>query len=117
MLRVVPALSEGQNGDPPKPDKRQRPRPERALSEPESGRLRVLLRNLRGAYGGWDVLAAVLGVTDDYLHAVNGQRAAGSHRLVMLAAKAGGLSVEQALAGKLPSADVCPTCGAVRGAS
>jgi hypothetical protein len=56
-------------------------------------------------------------VTDDYLHAVNGQRAAGSHRLVMLAAKAAGLSVEQALAGKLATADVCPTCGAVRGAS
>jgi hypothetical protein len=72
--------------------------------------------HLRALYGGWDVLASVMGVSVKTLgHVVAGRRHPGAG-LARKAAMAAGKSLDTLLAGPV-DASKCPTCGAVRGAS
>ena len=100
----------GQGADPPA----RRRTTTLTLTEVETMRLRAALRNLKGLFGSWPCLAAVMATSETNIRAVVAGRKPGSHRLAMLAAKAAGLTVERLL-GALASADVCPTCGTVRG--
>ncbi|TKD10457.1 transcriptional regulator [Polyangium fumosum] len=108
MLTVVRSPSGGQEGGRPP-----RKLPVLSLLPAEAARLRATLRNLRRAYGGWDVLASVMGVYRKTIEKIARGAAPGSPGMLLRAARAAGVSVERLLA-PLSSADVCPTCGARR---
>jgi hypothetical protein len=104
----------GQGGDPPK--KKQHKGPPRSLTDGEAMRLAAALRHLRALYGGWDVLASVMGVSPAGLSAVSRGRHRPGLNLARKAALAAGKSLETMISGPV-DASKCPTCGAVRGAS
>ncbi|WP_437497476.1 helix-turn-helix transcriptional regulator [Sorangium sp. So ce1099] len=80
------------------------------LTPTQSKRLRAALRNLRAAYGTWDCLADVMGVSRSTLRNIVKGHDGGSLAMAMRASKAAGMPVEQILGG-LVAADRCPTCG------
>jgi hypothetical protein len=102
-------------GDKPPRRKGQRPAP--VLTAEQQAKARAALKNLRSAYGGWDVLAQVMGVSLAAVKAV----AAGSYTLngdtLIRLCRAGGLSVDAMLEAKLTSSGRCASCGAMRRAS
>lgn len=105
MLRLVPPAGSGQ--EPRSPHK---PRPR--LTEAENARLRVVLRNLRRAYGTWQVLANIMGAGPKGLQSIAAGRYRGSHAIAVFAARAAGLPLEEVLTGGLALAKHCPLCGA-----
>ena len=105
MLRLVHPAPKGQENTRPKGRKSNAltPTPE------EQQRIRAALRHLRIAYGGYDVLAAVIGVPSNSL-ANNNHRNA-SYALAVLLARAAGVTVEQILRPGVQEAGKCPVCG------
>jgi hypothetical protein len=80
------------------------------LTDGEAMRLAAALRHLKALYGGWDVLASVMGVKADSLKNIHKGCARPGVDMARRAAKAAGKPLE-AILGGLASADVCPTCG------
>lgn len=112
MLHVVQALNEGQE----KRARKYKPRnPAFLPTSEESARIRAAIRNLSRAYGGRDVLAAVLNVRQHLLTEVVCRKSRGSYALAILLSRAAGISLE-ALLSPLKSVEICPTCGARKGA-
>jgi hypothetical protein len=105
MLRIVRPNDAGQES--PRKPKRNRIN----LTDAENDRLRLVLKNLRRAYGTWSVLAEVMGVSVVTLHNI-GRGKRGSHGIAVLAARAAGLPVEEVLSGGIALAKHCPLCGA-----
>jgi hypothetical protein len=71
-------------------------------------RIRAFVKNLSRAYGGYDVLAEVMGVSIGtvsklYKHA--------SYAVAIRAARAGGITVEQVLSGQPHVVGACAVCG------
>ena len=97
-------------GDPGQDPRPRKSRP--SLTEAENARLRVVLRNLRRAFGTWKCLAAVMGVVPKALQAIAAGRFRGSFATAVFAARAAGLPVEEVLTGGLALAKHCPLCGA-----
>lgn len=85
-----------------------------SLTPRESNRVRAAIRTLRRAYGGYDVLASVMGIYPATLQEIVRRRSPGSFGVAVLLARAAGISLE-ALLSPLKSVAVCPTCGARRG--
>src|SRR5262245_49673249 len=105
MLKLI---RPGDSGQEPRPRKR---RP--ALTEAENDRLRVVLKNLRRAFGTWKCLAEAMGgVAATGLQSIAAGRYRGSHAIAVFAARAAGLPVEEVLTGGLVVAKNCPLCGA-----
>lgn len=111
MLRLVHPAPSGQGIDPPK----RRPGSRSAaliLTPEEVQHVRTAIRNLARAYGTWGCLALVMGIPEHSLQqAVNRRNGRPSAAMVLLAARAGGTTVEQILSGKIAPAGRCPTCG------
>ena len=101
----------GQGGDPPK---KQHKGPPRSLTDGEAMRLAAALRHLRALYGGWDVLAAVMGANPGALSAVSRGRHRPGLNLARKAALAAGKSLETMISGPT-DASKCPLCGAAQG--
>ncbi|MRG97136.1 hypothetical protein [Polyangium spumosum] len=76
--------------------------------------MRAAERNIARAYGGRDVLAAVMGVSKD---ALNNIIRGSSYAVAVLLARAGGIPVEQVLSGRPHVAGACALCGRKGGAS
>lgn len=112
MLRVVPAPTGSQGGDPPV----RRVRPIPSLTDVERMRLRAALRNLRALYGSWSCLAEVMGVHEDSLCNIVGGRQTPGADMARRAAKAAGTTLDMLLTGPT-GAGKCPLCGTVQGAS
>jgi hypothetical protein len=111
MLRLVhPALG-GQGTDPPVRRKGTRS-PALSLTHEEVRHVRAALKNTARAYGGNEVLAAVLGITRNALNVAAGNRARLlSGTFAIRLARAAGVAVEAILTGALTAAGRCPTCG------
>lgn len=104
VVRLRPA--KGQGSDPPEV----RPRSTVSLTDAEAMRLRAALRNLRGIYGNWKLLAEAMGVPHKSLVSfVCGSRN-GSPGLALAAARAAATTVEALLGGPRPAGH-CPHCG------
>lgn len=109
---VIVRPSGGQEStDPPK----RRRCPVLSLTAEEASRLRAVLVHLRAQYGSLGCLAAVMGVSPDTLTDVLRRRSPGSPGLLLRAARAAGTTVDRIVA-PLASVDVCPHCGARKGA-
>jgi hypothetical protein len=106
MLRLVHPNDAGQH-----PRTRRRPPLRFALTKEEAAHFRVVLQNLRRTYGTWRALGAEIGTTRFTLCAVAKGRMRASGDLIILAARAARMTVEQVLSGKLDVAGRCPTCG------
>lgn len=107
MLRIVHPVKQGQET---------RPRFSRLLTTQESNRIRAALKNLRRAYGGWDVVAALTGYAVKTLQcAASETRHPMSATLALAIATIAGVPLESLLS-PLKSVNVCPTCGARKGA-
>ncbi|MFT3768508.1 MAG: hypothetical protein QM820_23930 [Minicystis sp.] len=76
------------------------------MSTTEARHVRASIRNTARAYGGYGVLAAVIGCT---VGALNQPRP--GLALAVRVAQAAGVSVEAMLSGALTAAGRCPTCG------
>ncbi|MDC3962542.1 hypothetical protein [Polyangium jinanense] len=76
--------------------------------------MRAAERNIARAYGGRDVLAAVMGVGRHTLQKI---RHESSYGVAVLLARAGGIPVEQVLTGRPHVAGACALCGRKGGAS
>ncbi len=113
MLSIVKAPQEGQEKRASKP--KRATSPALSLTPQESNRVRAAIRTLKRAYGGYDVLAAVMGVKAITLESIIWRRSPGSYGIAVLLARAAGVSVESLLS-PLASVEVCPTCGARKGA-
>lgn len=111
MLRLVHPTPVGQGADPPSRRKGCKS-PSLSLTPEEGRRVRAALKNTAAAYGGLDVLAAVLGVSHGSLRAMaSNARRPLSGTLAIRLAKVAGVSVEAILTGALTAAGRCPTCG------
>ncbi|MDC0745353.1 transcriptional regulator [Polyangium mundeleinium] len=110
MLRLVHPAPRGQGTRPPKGRKS----PSLLPTSEERKRIRATIRNVARAYGGLDVLAAVVGV-----HRTTLIRAAEStsYAVAVLLARAAGIPVEQVLAGRPHVVGACALCGRKGGAS
>ena len=83
-----------------------------SLTDEEAQHFRAALRNTARAYGGFPVLAEVIGVPVATLYqTVNKKRRRPSGILAIRLAKAAGMSVEAILTGKLTPAGRCAACG------
>ena len=102
MLRLVHPAPKGQETP-----RRQRRRDIHSLTKDERRHLRAALLNLRRAYGSWACLADAMGQSIHTLQST----ASGSPGLALRAARAGGMSVEAVLSGKLSPAGRCEACG------
>ncbi|MBK9263655.1 MAG: transcriptional regulator [Polyangiaceae bacterium] len=109
MLRLVEPPKEGQEKR-----ARRRKNPRLSLTSAERTRLRAAVRNLARAFGSYECLAVVVGVPKHSLHHV-GSTSKVSYAFAVAIARAVGMTVDQ-LIGPLASVDVCPTCGARKGA-
>jgi hypothetical protein len=110
MLRLVHPQREGQ--DPPSARRKGRRATALNLTLDEVQCVRAALRNLARAHGSWGYLAMVMGVPVKSLYQVaapKGKRP--SVAMVLLAARAGGTTVEQILSGKIAPVGRCLTCG------
>ncbi len=105
MLRLVHPAPKGQVSSRPKGRKSNALTP----TAEEQQRIRAALRYLRIAYGGYDVLAEVMGVPAHSL-ANNNHRNA-SYALAVLLARAAGVTVEQILRPGVAEIAKCPVCG------
>ncbi len=109
MLRLVHPAPEGQG---PRTPKGRRFAPCLSLTADERRHLRAALHNLRRAYGTWSCLADAMGVKLTTLARASRERnPQGSPAVALRAARAGGMSVEAVLSGKLTAAGQCETCG------
>jgi hypothetical protein len=107
MLRLVhPAPAAGQH--PPARRKGSRSL-SLTLTPDETRHVRAALRNTAAAYGGFDVLASVMGLRVKALYRVAHRRPCGTFAIRL--ARAAGMSVEAVLGGTLNPAGRCPTCG------
>ncbi|XXT25066.1 helix-turn-helix transcriptional regulator [Sorangium sp. So ce429] len=105
QLYLIPPDGGQGGGAPPR-----RRRPRLTLNPTQSKRLRAALRNLRAAYGTWDCLAEVMGVSRSTLRNIVKGHDGGSLAMAIRASKASGVPVEQLLGG-LVAADRCIACG------
>lgn len=103
MLRLVG------HAPPSPPSSRRRP-DALSLTAEEVRHLRAALRNAERAYGGPDVLAAVLGVPRKTIYRAHYRRNLSGTFAIRVAAAAG-ISVEAVLTGAMEEASRCPTCG------
>ncbi|MDC0747791.1 hypothetical protein [Polyangium mundeleinium] len=110
MLRLVHPAPRGQGTRPPSGRKS----PALLPTSEERRRIRATIRNIARAYGGVDVLAAVVGIHRATLIRA-GQQA--SYAVAVLVARAGGIPVEQVLTGRPHVAGACALCGRKGGAS
>ena len=109
MLRLVHPAPEGQG---PRTPKGRRSAPCLSLSGDERRHLRAALHNLRRAYGTWACLADAMGVALPTLVRASRERnPQGSPAVALQAARAGSMSVEAVLGGKLTAAGQCESCG------
>jgi hypothetical protein len=108
MLRLAHPAPRGQGTDPPKRRKFTRASA-RILTADEVRHVRAALVNAARAYGGFDVLASVLGVRATLLYSLAQRRPSGIFAIRL--ASAAGISVEAVLSGALTTAGRCPTCG------
>lgn len=108
-LRLVQPHDKGQEKHPSR-----RKSPRLCITSAERARLRAAVRNLAKAFGSYECLAAVVGVPKHSLHHA-GSTGKVSHSFAVAIARAVGMTVDQ-LIGPLASVDVCPTCGARKGA-
>jgi hypothetical protein len=79
------------------------------LTPDETRHLRAALKNTAAAYGGFDVLASVMGLRVETLYQVAHRRPGGTFAIRL--ARAAGMTVEAVLSGALNPAGRCPTCG------
>jgi hypothetical protein len=108
MLRLVHPAPAGQA---PRVRKGKRS-PLLSLTAEEKRHLRQALHNLRRAYGTWACVAAAMGVRENSLTCAARERnPLGSPAMALLAARAGGMSVEAVLSGTLSAAGKCESCG------
>ena len=113
MLRQVhPPPRGGQGIDPPRRRKGARS-VSLLLTAEEMRHVRAAARAACRAYGGADVLAAVMGVPIQTMHGATIPSACRplSGTFAIRLAAAAGISVEAVLTGKLNAAGRCPTCG------
>jgi hypothetical protein len=107
MLRIVHPAPVGQGTATPK--RRRGQSPCLSLTVEETRHFRVSLRNVARAYGGFPVLAQVVGVPVETLYKALRRRPSGA--LALRVAKAAGMHVETLLFGELSSAGRCSSCG------
>lgn len=112
MLRIVHPRPPGQGTRPPK-----RRRTCGSLAPDEIRHLRAALHNLRRAYGSWSCLAEVMGMSEGGLKQAANGACNPSPGVALYAARAGGMSVEAVIGGKLSAAGRCKACGARLGAN
>jgi hypothetical protein len=103
MLRLVHPSPKGQEKRARKPHDRSHytPTPE------EQARIHAAIRNVARAYGGRDVLASVMGVSEGRLLG----RHTRSYGFAYLLARAAGIPVEQLLSGQPHFVGSCALCG------
>jgi hypothetical protein len=106
MLRLVHPNDGGQA---PRP--RRRPPLRFNLTKDEAAHFRVVLQNLCRVYGTWLALGTKLGACHSTLWRVARGKKRPSGDIIILAARAARMTVEQVLSGKLDVAGRCPTCG------
>ena len=106
MLRLVHPAPQGKETRVPKGQRSQA----LSLTRDESARLRAALKNLRRAYGGWDVLAAVTGIRANTLENIAYGTKGGSAAVALRVARAAAMPVEQLLSGGVVEARACPLC-------
>jgi len=88
-----------------------------SLTVQQQDKVRAALKNLRFRYGGWDVLAGVMGIHVGALSKIAHRHWPVTAEVLLRACKAGGLSVDAMLDAKLTSSGRCASCGALRRAS
>ena len=110
MLRLVHPAPRGQGTRPPSGRKC----PALFPTPDERAHMRAAERNIARAYGGHDVLAAVIGVSPKTLHKIARET---SYAIAVLLARAGGIPVEQVLSGRPHVVGACALCGRKGGAS
>lgn len=105
MLRLVHPAPKGKVSAHPKG----RRHPALTPTPEEQQRIKAALEYLRVAYGGYDVLANVVGVPVTMLQQAKCRGV--SYALAILLARAAGVSVEQILRPGVQEAGKCPVCG------
>ena len=103
-LRLVHPAPQGQGTRPSKGRKS----PALYPTPDERARIRAAVRNLARAYGGYDVLAAVMGVSASALQTI---RRKTSYAVAVLVARAAGAPVETILRPGVADAGRCALCG------
>ena len=103
MLRLVHPAPKGQVSARRKGAKN----PKLTPTHDEQARIHAAIKNLIRAYGGRDVLAAILGCAPTRLTG----RYTRSYGMAVLLARAAGIPVEQVLTGKPHEAGSCALCG------
>lgn len=107
-LRLVHPAREGQATRPPKG----RRSPALFLTAEEERHLRITIRNTARAYGGFPVLASVLGINAGSLRCAASDKARHlSGTLAIRVAKAAGMRVEAVIGPALNEAGRCSSCG------
>jgi len=106
MLRLVHPAPQGKE----KRTRNLRRLPSRSPTAEEQQRIHAALRNIARAYGGCDVLAEVMGVSESTLH----HRQTRSYGFAFLLARAAGIPVEQLLSGQPHVVGACALCGRKR---
>ena len=81
------------------------------LTPEEAQHLRAAIRNVARAYGGMDVLAAVVGAPVTTFRKALSRRRRPSGILAIRVAQAAGMSVAALLTGQLADAGRCAACG------
>lgn len=104
MLRLVHPSKEGQ-------EKRARKVHDRSrfnATPEEQKRIRAAIQNIARAFGGKDVLASIMGISEKSLY---GRKRDRSYSFALLLARAAGIPVEQLLSGQPHVAGSCALCG------
>ncbi len=109
MLRLVHPAPAGQEA----PARRKGARsPALSMTASEAASFKAALRNVARAYGGFDVLAAVVGVPVGTLHDAMTPKRLPSAALALRVAHAAGMRVEALLTPTLSEVGRCNACGA-----
>ncbi len=103
MLRLVHPAPKGQVSTRPKYQRSQKLLP----TAEEQQRIHNAIRNIARAYGGRDVLAEVMGVSENTLWSRDNR----SYGFAVLLARAAGIPVEQLLSGRPHEVGACSVCG------
>ncbi|MBK9265401.1 MAG: transcriptional regulator [Polyangiaceae bacterium] len=103
MLRLVHPRKEGQE----KVARRRHDRTNHNPTPEEQKRIHAAIKNVARAYGGRDVLAAVMGFAKGTLYS----RETRSYGFAYLLARAAGITIEQLLSGQPHAVGSCPLCG------
>jgi hypothetical protein len=85
-----------------------------SLTVQQQDKVRAALKNLRFRYGGWDVLAGVMGIHVGALSKIAHRHWPVTAEVLLRACKAGGLSVDAMLNEPLSDTGRCRSCGAMR---